>query len=122
MSRPCALPHSVLQESAQDCGWRNVVLRKTLVFSSCLGLLFIFRFSSPAAVAQPVQQETVKPVNHCLESTCRDVPIRENLAAIDLSDEEPGTTHTRAIVGGFEQGAGIAGGMQFTTADAIPHL
>ena len=28
----------------------------------------------------------------------------------------------RGIVGGFEQGAGIAGGVQLTTADAIPHL
>ena len=28
----------------------------------------------------------------------------------------------RGIVGGFEQGAGIAGGVQLTSADAIPSL
>ena len=51
----------------------------------------------------------------CLESTCRNAPLRENLTAI-------GTKYARGIVGGFEQGSGIAGGVQFATADAIPHL
>jgi hypothetical protein len=33
-----------------------------------------------------------------------------------------GTTSARAIVGGFEQRAGIGGGVQLTSANAIPAL
>jgi hypothetical protein len=53
----------------------------------------------------------------CLESTCRQVPVRETLTAINLK-----TPYARAIVGGFEQGAGIAGGGQLTSANAIRGL
>lgn len=51
----------------------------------------------------------------CLESTCRQVPLRETLTAISL-----GTPYARAILGGFEQDAGIDGGVQLTSADIIP--
>lgn len=53
----------------------------------------------------------------CLESTCRQVPVRETLAAINLK-----TAYARAIVGGFDQGAGIGGGVQLTSANAIRGL
>ena len=64
------------------------------------------------------------PVDPCLESTCRDVPLRENIAAIDLHSRDLNKSYLRlrGMVGGFAQGAGIAGGLQVTTADAIPHL
>ena len=53
----------------------------------------------------------------CLESTCRQVPVRETLTAIGL-----GTAYVQAIVGGFDQGAGITGGVQLTSADEIPAM
>jgi hypothetical protein len=54
-------------------------------------------------------------VDQCLESTCRQVPLRETLTAIGL-----GSPYAHAIVGGFEQGAGIGGGLQVTTGRAVP--
>ena len=53
----------------------------------------------------------------CLESTCRSVPLRETLSATKLR-----TPYAQAIVGGFEQGVGPGGGIQLTSADAIPGL
>jgi len=50
----------------------------------------------------------------CLSSTCRSVPVRETLTAINLK-----TPYARAILGGFEQGAGIGGGLQLTSGPAI---
>lgn len=55
------------------------------------------------------------PGGRCLASTCREVPLRETLTAIPL-----GTVYARALVGGFDQGAGIGGGVQLTSANAIP--
>jgi hypothetical protein len=57
----------------------------------------------------------VTDARRCLESTCRQVPLRETLTAIDV-----GTRYAHAIFGGFEQGSGIGGGVQLTTAGAIP--
>jgi len=57
----------------------------------------------------------VTDAKRCLESTCRQVPLRETLTAIDV-----GTSYAHAIFGGFEQGSGIGGGVQLTTAGAIP--
>jgi Omp85 superfamily domain len=96
-------------------------VRKTsLVFGTCsLGLLFL-GFPGIGAAAQPPPQEA--DINPCRESTCRDVPLRENLTAIDLRTPDLRAKYIRGIVGGFEQGAGIAGGIRLTTADAIPHL
>lgn len=54
-------------------------------------------------------------VDRCLTSTCRQVPMRETLTAITL-----GTPYAHAIFGGFEQGTGIGGGVQVTSARAIP--
>jgi outer membrane protein assembly factor BamA len=89
------------------------VARKILIIASGFaGLLLLSGFQTPAAIGP---QEADKPVNPCLESTCREVPLRENLTAI-------GPKYVGAVIGGFEQGAGIAGGGRFTTADAIPHL
>jgi hypothetical protein len=88
------------------------------MLGSCLmGFLFLSGFQSSVAVSQAPQQEPDKQVDPCLKSTCREVPLQENLTAIGL----PGK-HVRGIIGGFEQGAGIAGGVQFTTADAIPNV
>ena len=58
--------------------------KKTLVLGSCLGLLFLCGFQSPAAVGQGLQQEAEKEVDPCLKSTCRNAPLRENLIALDL--------------------------------------
>ena len=54
-------------------------------------------------VGDPVA--TVDDATRCLESTCRQAPVRETLTAINLE-----TPYARPIIGGFEQGAGIAGG------------
>jgi hypothetical protein len=102
---------------------RIIVRKKNLVLGSCsIGLLFFCGFRSPDIFGQSPEQESDTQVNACLKSTCRDVPLRENLTAFDLREKDLGAKYVRGIVGGFEQGAGIAGGVQFTTADAIPHL
>ncbi len=51
----------------------------------------------------------------CLESTCRQAPLRETLTAVGGK-----TGHVRGIIGGFEQGAGFGGGVELTSADAVP--
>src|SRR5438067_2095098 len=53
--------------------WKRVALRKKLmVLGSCfIGFVFLCGF-----------QEPDKQANPCLQSTCRDVPLRENLSAI----------------------------------------
>jgi hypothetical protein len=100
----------------------DVLLKKVLVLGSCfMGLLFLCGFQT-AAVAQTLQPDSDKKADPCLESTCRNIPVREELTAIDIRVEKSGIKHLRGIAGGFEQGAGVAGGVQFTTADAIPHL
>ena len=94
--------------------------KQALLFASgALGILFL---GGPASLAQspevldqpPRQEERAK---RCLESTCRNAPAREKLTAINLH-----TKYLRGIVGGFEQGAGIAGGVQLTSAKTIPAL
>ena len=92
--------------------------KQALMFASCS--FWVLLLSAPACLAQSVvaldkpsqQQERMKS---CLESTCRNVPLREKLTAINLR-----TKYLRGIFGGFEQGAGIAGGVQLTSADTIP--
>ncbi len=97
--------------------------KKVLVLGSGLmGLLFLCGFQGPGAVAQTLQPDSAKQTDPCLESTCRNIPVREELTAIDIPAGKSGIKHLRGIAGGFEQGAGVAGGVQFTTADAIPHL
>jgi hypothetical protein len=44
-----------------------------------------------------------KEAKRCLESTCRNVPLREKLSAIRLP-----TKYMRGIVGGFQQGAPLS--------------
>ena len=99
--------------------------KQGLAFASCsLGILFFCGFSEfvPAVSAQsslapvtPIEKD--KEAGRCLESTCRNAPLREKLSAIPL-----GAKYLRGILGGFEQGAGIGGGVQLTSADAIPSL
>src|SRR5579871_60142 len=99
------------------------MIKKRLVLGlGVVGLLFLCGLNSPAVMGQALPAEASKKVDPCLESTCRDVPVREELTAIDLPGRELGTRYVRAIAGGFEQGAGIAGGAQFTTAHRIPYL
>jgi hypothetical protein len=66
-------------------------------------------------VAAPPTRETASDTTRCAASTCRQVPLRETLTAINV-----GTPYAHAIVGGFEQGSGIDGGVQLTSARAIP--
>src|SRR4029453_8120575 len=89
---------------------RKPVRKQALMFASCS--LWVLFLSAPACLAQsavaldkPSQQE--ERMKSCLESTCRNVPLREKLTAINLSKR-----YVRGIFGGFEQGAGIAGGVQ----------
>jgi hypothetical protein len=70
----------------------------------------------------PQQNRRVPPVGNaqigdCETSTCRNAPVRENISTIDIK-----LTHVRALVDGFQQGAGLGGGLQLTTAQAIPHV
>jgi len=65
--------------------------------------------------AAPTSSPVTGAATGCLESTCRFVPVRETLTAIGV-----GGTHMRALFGGFEQGAGMGGGLQVTSARAIP--
>jgi hypothetical protein len=90
--------------------------------ASCIALLFALGFQSPLAAGQAAQPASDTQSNRCLKSTCRDVPLREDLTAFDLRQKNLGTNHVRGILGGFEQGAGTAGGVQLTTARAIPHV
>lgn len=82
-----------------------------------IGLVFMCGFAGiQAASAQnAVTAEQEKESLRCLESTCRNEPLREKLSVI-------GTKNVRGVIGGFEQGAGINGGVQFTTKDALPDL
>ena len=47
----------------------------------------------------------------------RKVPARDNLGAIDL-----GSPYASALIGGFEQGAGLPIGLELTTARKIPAI
>jgi hypothetical protein len=99
--------------------------KAALLFGLCVtGVLFRAGFQPSTALAQAPPQATEVPEDPCLESTCRDVPLRENLAAIDLHSKNLYKPYVRlkGIVGGFAQGSGIAGGVQVTTSNAIPHL
>ena len=100
--------------------------KQGLVLASCsLGILFLCGFSGfePTCLAQsslaPVPLSVAKDeeAKRCLESTCRNAPLREKLTVIPL-----GTKYVRGIIGGFEQGAGIGGGAQLTSVDTIPSL
>src|ERR1043166_4210653 len=89
--------------------------KQALVFASCsLGILFLAGFSAfePSCLAQnSLAVDPALPVakgdaaKRCLESTCRNAPVREKLSAIPLHTKVGG-----GIFGGFEQGAGIGGG------------
>jgi outer membrane protein assembly factor BamA len=94
------------------------------MISKSAALLFCCGLIASTGLAQVSPQAPELPVDPCLESTCRNVPLRENLTAIDLRSKSLRRPYVRlkGIVGGFAQGSGIAGGMQVTTADAIPHL
>jgi Omp85 superfamily domain len=99
--------------------------KAAMLFGLCLtGVLFRGGFQTSVALAQAPPQSTEFPMDPCLESTCRDVPLRENLTAIDLHSKNLYKPYVRVmgIVGGFAQGAGIAGGVQVSTSNAIPHL
>jgi len=87
-----------------------------------IALLLYGIVSGQAQTGPPPQGTTVPPVGNvqlgdCLESTCRNAPVRENLSAIDLH-----VKYIRGILGGFRQGAGFGGGVQLTTANAIRHV
>jgi outer membrane protein assembly factor BamA len=100
---------------------RKAALLFALFWTAALLLCVI---QTPAVLGQTSQQTSESPADPCLESTCRDVPLREYLAAIDLHSKSLYRPYVRlkGIVGGFAQGAGIAGGVQVTTSNAIPHL
>jgi outer membrane protein assembly factor BamA len=92
--------------------------KQVLMFATCS--LWVLFLSAPACLGQSVvasnkPSQQAERMKACLESTCRNVPLREKLTAINLR-----TKYMRGIFGGFEQGAGIAGGVQLTSADTIP--
>jgi hypothetical protein len=109
--------------------------RSSLVFSSCFfGMLLVLgslEIPSSLGAQTPVAANTspdpfsdkslpppeIAAPPSCVTSTCREAPVREKLSAINI-----GQKHVRGIVGGFEQGAGIAGGMELTSADTIHHV
>ncbi|HZS03832.1 MAG TPA: BamA/TamA family outer membrane protein [Blastocatellia bacterium] len=66
------------------------------------------------AVASPAQGGRAGSVAARVKSRSRNYPRRDNRIAINL-----GNKHLNAIFGGFEQGAGIGGGIELTTADSI---
>jgi len=82
------------------------------ILATCACLIFVFEFQN-SAIAQSNAQE--QNALSCLESTCRNIPNREKLTAV-------GHGYVRGVVGGFEQGAGIDGGAQFTTNNKIPGI
>jgi hypothetical protein len=86
--------------------------------------LLLCGFQASAAFGQSPPEVTDSPADPCLESTCRSVPLRETLTALDLHSKvfKQPYVQLKGIVGGFAQGAGIAGGVQVTTSNAIPHL
>ncbi len=99
------------------------VRNKGLLLRSCtMGLLLLCGFQSPIAMSQAGQDVTDRHASPCLDSTCRDAPVRETVAAKDLHTKYFSTDYVRAMIGGFDQGAGIAGGAQLTTAKLIPHM
>jgi hypothetical protein len=74
----------------------------------------VAREEAPVRSAQRADDDARTGGKDCLSSTCRSVPLRETLTAINLK-----TPYARAILGGFEQGAGIGGGLQLTSGPAI---
>ena len=88
-----------------------------------LGLLLV-GWSISTAWAQVPAEPDASEKNPCLESTCRNIPLRETLTAIGLPSKTLNKPYMRVkgVLGGFAQGSGIAGGAQLTTAEAIPHL
>jgi outer membrane protein assembly factor BamA len=103
-----------------------MTLRKAVLLFGHISIaaLFLCGIPTPAAFGQSPPEADAPPDDPCLESTCRNVPLRENLVAIDLRAKKLNTQHMRlkGIIGGFAQGSGIAGGAQVNTSNAIPHL
>jgi len=103
-----------------------------MIFQKAVSLLGLYSTAAlllcsvhvPAAFGQAPPETPDSTADPCLESTCRSVPLRENLTAIDLHSKSLNQPYVRlkGIVGGFAQGSGIAGGAQITTSNAIPHL
>src|SRR3954466_11609664 len=79
-----------------------------MILSLLLGVQRTWAQSSPSDLPDPESQR-------CLESTCRSVPLRETLVIL-------GSKNIRGVFGGFEQGAGFGGGVQFTSGEAISNL
>src|SRR3954453_17846496 len=76
----------------------SIVQKKLFALgSSCIGFFLLCGFQSPAAIPATLQKEPDKEIDACLQSTCREVPLRENLSAISVP-----TKYVRGIVGGFE--------------------
>jgi hypothetical protein len=68
--------------------------------------------TTPGIPATGGGQTGVAGLTGRVRSLSRNGPTRESLITIDL-----GTKYARAVVGGFEQGAVLGLGVQFTTAD-----
>lgn len=70
--------------------------------------------TEPPATHAP---DTISSLMRCQADRCQQVPAREHVTPVRLA-----TTYARAIIGGFEQGAGLGGGVQVTTAGMLPFL
>ncbi len=56
-------------------------------------------------------------LNDRAQSQDRNAPRRESLQAIKIAGK-----HVKALIGGFEQGAGFGVGVELTTADSVPGI
>jgi outer membrane protein assembly factor BamA len=74
-------------------------------------------FNSVNLPPRPPQfgKKTGSAIASRVKSRDRNYPRRVSLIAIGL-----GNKHVNALFGGFEQGAGVASGLEFTTADRVP--
>jgi outer membrane protein assembly factor BamA len=85
-----------------------------------LGVFFISNFCGYRngwAQSDDSDKQSDKQDNalNCAESTCRSAPTREKITAF-------GTGYVRGLFGGLEQGAGMSGGVQFTSREKIQNL
>jgi len=98
---------------------RSTVLAASRVSAADTGVEESHEGTSTQATAQSSpqagsSQAGISGLTSRLKSFNRIGPIRESWNTIDL-----GTKYARAVIGGFEQGALIGLGVQFTTADSI---
>ncbi len=78
-----------------------------------------YAVNPPANLPDPSSPPPPQVVGHGFSANTRDrnAPRRENLQSFKVLGK-----HVNALVGGFEQGAGLGLGIELTTADSIPGI